>query len=101
MNTVHAKNNIYKNGEYKPLNHSTLMAKENARSICPSVKQVEYRNALFKFCVQNGLVSKDFPLGRTKERIRSNINAFLGLLRRNGLADEFFSQSEKQTAEGD
>lgn len=88
MNTFQFKNNTYKNGEYDP-SYSKRMVKDNAKSIEPSVKQLEYRDALYKFCVQKGLVREGFKLGRTKQNMRANISALIGILRRNGLMDEF------------
>lgn len=88
MNTVQAKNNRYKNGEYAP-NHTTAMVKDKATDINPTRKQWEYREALYKFCVQKGLVGYGFRVGRTKQAIKSNINALWSIIRKNGLADEF------------
>ena len=91
MNTYHWKNNTYKNGEYHP-DHSEAMAKE--KRIEPTIKQVEYRDALYKFCVQNGLVKEGFKMGRTNRGISSSINALKTIIRKNGLADEFFEKGE-------
>lgn len=90
MNTVHAKNNRYKNGWYNP-SYSNQIAKEKAESIEPSLKQVKYRDDLYKFCLQKGIVREGFRLGRTKQTIRSNIAAFQTIIRKNGLVDEFMN----------
>lgn len=89
MNVTHFKNNTYKNGEYNP-HISVQMAKEKAKSIEPTQKQAEYRDALYKFCVQKGIVGEWFTLRRTNRGISSNIQALKSTLRKNGLADEFF-----------
>lgn len=90
MNFVQAKNNRYKNGEYNP-NRSIQIAKEKASSIEPTRKQVQYRDALYKFCLQKGIVGEGFRIYRTKQGISANIRAFKSILRKNGLADEFFA----------
>ena len=77
-------------------NHSIQIVKQKAKSIEPSTKQLKYRNDLYRFCLQKGLVRKDFPLGRTKQDIKANIYAFNTILRKNGLADEFFAKTEEQ-----
>lgn len=99
MNAVHAKNNRYKNGEYNP-SYSFRWAKEQAKSIEPSINLVKYRDDLYKFCVQNGLIREGFKLGRTKQAIKSNIYGLKTILRKNGLADEFFGEVQ-QPAEVD
>jgi hypothetical protein len=91
MNTYHYKNNIVKNGEWNP-DHSVALVKEKARSIEPTTKQVVYRDDLYNFCVQKGLVKPGFKLYRTKGGISSNIQAFMTILRKNGLVDEFIGR---------
>ena len=91
MNTVHAKNNRYKNGEYNP-DHSLHIAREKARSIEPYIKQLKYRDNLYEFCLQKGLMREDFKLRRTKQGISSAIRALITILEKNGLADEFFAE---------
>lgn len=98
MNTIHSKNNIYKNGEYAP-NHSKAMVKEKAKDIIPSRKQVEYRDDLYKFAVEKGLIKPGFKMGRAKTGIRSSIQALLTILIKNGCVEEFFARNAKQTAE--
>ena len=95
MNIVHLKNNTYKNGEYNP-DHSRQMAREKAKSIAPSIKQLQYRDALYDFCLQKGIVREGFRLGRTKQGIHTNIRALISILEKNGLADEFFVGEAKQ-----
>lgn len=94
MNSVHARNNRYKNGEYNP-SRATAIAREKASSICPTQKQVQYRDALYKFCIQKGLVGAGFKIGRTRQAITSNIRAFITILKKNGLEDEFFQKGGK------
>ena len=96
MNFVHANNNRYKNGEYKPLDHSLQIARDKARSIEPSIKQLQYRDNLYDFCLQKGIVREGFQLGRTKQGISSDIRALITILQKNGLTDEFFAVKTKQ-----
>lgn len=93
MNGVHAKNNRYKNGWYDP-RYSPLIAKEKAKSIDPTQKQVQYRDALYKFCLQKGIVSDGFRLFRTRKGISSNIRALITILKKNSLCDEFFGKGQ-------
>ena len=95
MNTFQVKNNIYKNGEYKPDN-SKAMLKEKARDIVPTSKQVKYRNDLYDFCIQKGIVREGFSLFRTKQGITSNIRALLYIVKKNGLIEEFVARNAKQ-----
>lgn len=97
MNTVHSRNNIYKNGEWHPC-HSKAMAVEKAKNILPTKDAVKYRDDLYKFCAEKGLL-RNFPLGRTRKAITANIRAFITLLNKNGLADEFFKK-EKENDNG-
>ena len=99
MNRIHAKNNMYKSREYNP-NHSIRLVKDKAQSIEPSKKQVQYRDELYKFCVQKGIVRDGFRISVTKNGIRANIYALITILRKNGYADEFFGMNE-QSAEVD
>lgn len=92
MNMVHCKNNRYKNGEYNP-NHSKALVREKAESIAPSQAQKEYRDALYKFCIEKGII-KSFPLGRTRQAINANIRAFISILRKHGLDDEFYKEND-------
>lgn len=100
-NFVHANNNRYKNGEYSPLDHSLQIAKEKARSIEPSIKQLQYRDNLYEFCLQKGIVGEYFKLSRTKQGISSDIRALITILEKNGLAGEFFGGKAKEPAEGE
>lgn len=56
----------------------------------PTMSQLEYRNALYHFCLQKGVIREGFLCGRTRMQVRSNISAFITILRKNGLADEFY-----------
>ena len=96
MNQTHAKNNRYKNGEYnKHYADRFEMAQSNKE---PTMSQLEYRDALYKFCLEKGIIRDGFPLGRTRLQMRSNIKAFITILEKNGLAKEFF-ETHKQKAE--
>ncbi len=96
MNTVHAKHNRYKNGEYNP-SHSKQIAQEKAESIEPTQKLMKYRDDLYKFCLQKGLLWDGFKVYRTKQGMKSNIWALISILRKNGLEDEFFgAKGEKE-----
>lgn len=91
MNTYHYKNNTYKNGWYRP-DHSKAMEKEKAKSIEPTTKQEEYRDVLYKFCVQKGIVGDGFKMQRTNRGISANINALRTIIVKNGFADEFWGE---------
>ena len=91
MNTYQKKDNIFKNGWYHP-DHSKAMANEKKTSKVPTMKQVKYRDDLYNFCVQKGLLRDGFPLARTKQGITSNIRAFRTIIKKNGLEDEFFGE---------
>lgn len=98
MNMTQWKNNIYRNGEYKP-DHSKMIAVEKAREIVPTSKQAKYRDDLYNFCIQKGIVREGFTIRRTKQGINANIRALLSILRKNGLAEEFFAGNAKQPTE--
>ena len=98
MNFVHWKNNTYKNGEYKP-DHSIALVKERIRNIAPTVAQAKFRDDLLSFCKEKGLIREGFKIRRTEQGIRSNIQAFITILKKNGLDDEFFARCAKQPAE--
>lgn len=85
------KDNLYKNGEYRP-NHSAAMKKEKARNITPTKKQVEYRDALYNFCLKKGILKGGFPLSRTESGMRSNIRAFISIIKKNGLMDVYLEE---------
>lgn len=99
MNTIHAKNNRRKNGEYNP-SYSRQIAREKAESIEPTQKQKQYRDALYEFCLQKGLVWDGFKICRTKQGMHSNIQALISILEKNGLADEFFGGNGKEGGNG-
>ena len=98
MNMTQTKNNIYKNGEYNP-DHSRQIAKEKAKSIVPTSNQVKFRDDLYDFCIQKGIVREGFTVRRTKQGINANIRALLSILSKNGLREEFFARNAKQPAE--
>ena len=95
MNGIHAKNNIYKNGEYIPA-HRLKTQDEKAKEIEPTHKQVEYRDNLYKFCVKKGIVGDKFRLGQTKRGITANIRALITILEKHGFADEFFVEKHSE-----
>lgn len=88
MNGIHSRNNRYKNGEYNK--HYADRFEMSQSNKLPTVPQIEYRNALYKFCLHKGVIRDGFHLGRTRLQIRSNIRAFITILEKNGLAKEFF-----------
>lgn len=92
MNRTHSRNNIYKNGEYNI--HFADRLKAAQSKIIPTMSQIEYRNALYQFSLQKGVIQEGFPLGRTRSQISSNIRAFITILRKNGLDKEFFETHE-------
>lgn len=91
MNTFVSRGNIYKNGNYHP-DHSAKLSKDMAKNKIPSMKQVKYRDDLYKFCLNNGIV-KDFKLGRTRQNVHSNIRAFITIIEKNGLWEKFLEQA--------
>ena len=93
MNEVHAKNNRYKNGEYNK--HYADRFEMAQRNKAPTMSQIEYRDALYKFLLQKGAISV-FPLGKTRSNVHSNIRAFITILNKNGLAEEFFETSRQK-----
>ena len=95
MNEVHAKNNLFRSGAYSP-SYSRELAKEKAKDIVPSTAQTEFRDNLYKFCNQKGLIRNGFKMCRTKQGIASNIHALITIIKKNGLYDEFF---KNQSAE--
>lgn len=94
MNRIQSKNNIYKNGEYNK--HYADRFEMVQSKIEPTISQIEYRDALYKFCLQKGVIRDGFHLGRTRLQIRSNIRAFITILNKNGLAEEFFETSRQK-----
>ena len=92
MNTVQWKNNLYKNGGFAP-SHSKAMLVEKARDVTPSRKQVEYRDALYKFCLENGLIRDIFKIRRTKQGVSANIRAFITILKRMDLQKNFLQET--------
>ena len=90
MNGLHAKNNRYKNGEYNKHFADRYEMSKKERIKAPTMSQVEYMDALYKFCLEKGVIREGFLCGRTRMQIRSNIRAFKTILYKNGLADEFY-----------
>lgn len=89
MNGIHAKNNLFRSGAYNP-SYSIELAKEKAKDIVPRVAQAEFRDNLYKFCNEKGLIRDGFKMRRTKQGIASNIHALITIIKKNGLYDEFF-----------
>ena len=98
MNQTHAKNNRYKNGEYNKHFADRYEMSKKQRIKEPTMSQVEYRDALYKFCLEKGVIREGFLRGRTRTQVCSNISAFITILRKNGLADEFY-ETQKQNKE--
>ena len=92
MNEVQWKNNLYKNGEYTPT-HRKAMLVEKARDVTPTCKQIEYRDALYNFCKEKGLMRPGFKIRRTNRGVSANIKAFITILKKNGFAEEFFARN--------
>ena len=95
MNRIHSKNNLFISGAYNP-SYSRALAQEKAKDIVPSTAQAEFRDNLYKFCNEKGLIRDGFKMRRTKQGITSNINARITIIKKNGLYDEFF---KNQSAE--
>ena len=92
MNGIHAKNNCYKNGEYNKHYADRYEMAQSRKE--PTMPQIEYRDALYKFGLQKGVIREGFPCGRTRMQIRSNIRAFITILKKNGLEKEFFETNK-------
>ena len=88
MNEIHAKNNRYKNGEYNKHYANRYEMAQSRKE--PTMSQVEYRDALYKFCLAKCVIREGFLCGRTRTQVRSNISALRTILYKNGLADEFY-----------
>lgn len=95
MNQTQAKNNRYKNGEYNKHYADRYEMMQSRKE--PTMPQMEYRDALYKFCLEKGVIRDGFPLGRTRLQIRSNINAFITILQKNGLEKEFFETKKLES----
>lgn len=95
MNEVHAKNNLFKSGAYKP-SYSRELAQEKAKDIIPSMAQMEFRDSLYEFCNKNGLIRNGFKKCKTKQGIASNIKALITIIKKNGLYDEFFKNKHAE-----
>ena len=90
MNDYLYKRNLYKNGVWQPDN-SKAWAKDRAKDISPTKAQIQYRDSLYDFIAQKGLVRDGFKLGRTKKAVTANIYAFYTILRKNGLVEEYIA----------
>ena len=93
LNTEQSIQNAIAHGLYKT-DHVMAIVKEQSRSIEPSVSQVAYRDALYKFLLEKGVVREGFPLGRSKSGITSNIRAYWTLIRKHGLVDEWMGRGD-------
>lgn len=93
MNCIQSKNNIYRNGQHHP-DHSKKLLKDTGTE--PTGKQILYRNDLYKFCLEKGLIHEGFRLGRTNREIAANINALKVIVQKNGLVDEFCRRREER-----
>ena len=90
MNRIQSRNNLCKNGEYNKHYADRYEMAQSRKE--PTMSQLEYRDALYKFCLEKGIIRDGFPLGRTRLQMRSNINAFITILEKHGLAKEFFEK---------
>ena len=93
MNQTHAKNNRYKNGEYNKHYADRYEMSQSRKE--PTMSQIKYRDALYKFCINKGIVRDSFKLGRTNRGISANIRAFITILNKHGFADEFFGKNHE------
>lgn len=93
MNYIQSKNNIYRSGQYHP-DHSRKLLKDTGTM--PTGKQILYRNALYDFCKEKGLMRAGFHLGRTNREISANIKAFRTILQKHGLVGEFIEKSKER-----
>lgn len=60
------------------------------------MQQIEYRDALYKFCIDKGIVGDGFKTGRTNREISANIRAFITILSKHRFADEFFGKNHEE-----
>lgn len=88
MNTEQTICNMIAHGLYKA-DRVKAFATEKAKSKEPSVAQVNYRNELYKFGKEKGVVRDGFKLGRTKQDIGRDIRALWTIIDKNGLSDEW------------
>lgn len=99
MNRTHYKNNLYKNGEYNK--HFSDRLEIAKGKIEPSRSQLQYRDALYKFCVEKQVVRDGFRLGRTNREISANIRALITILEKYNLTDEFFQKQNQPVKESE
>lgn len=93
MNYTQTKINIYRSGQYHP-DHSRKLLKDIGTE--PTGKQILYRNDLYDFCKEKGLMRDGFRLGRTNRDIAANINAFKTIIQKHGMVDEFLERSKER-----
>jgi hypothetical protein len=85
--------NIHKSGSHKP-NYRTMKAAKDYLNT-PTQAQVKYRNALYKFLREKGLV-QGLRLYGDKRGVSSNIKSFLSIIERHGLMDEWMSRKDER-----
>jgi len=88
MNSMMTKRNMVALGLGERYNIDTF-AKEKAASIEPSVAQKKYRDELYKFVAEKGIVRDSFKLGRTKQMIGRDIRSLHTIITKHGLWDEW------------
>lgn len=100
MNRTQYKNNLYKNGEYNK-HFSDRLEIAKGKKIEPSRSQLQYRDALYKFCVEKQVVRDGFRLGRTNREISANIQALITILKNHNLTDEFYQKQNQPVKESE
>lgn len=93
MNLIQMANNVYKSGSHKPNYRTTMAVKDHLNT--PTQAQAKYRNALYKFLREKGLV-QGLQLYGDKQGMRSNIKAFLTIIERHGLMEERMSRKDER-----
>ena len=58
MNKTHARNNRYKNREYNKHYADRYEMSQSRKE--PTMPQIEYRDDLYKFCLEKALFERDF-----------------------------------------
>lgn len=92
MNEVQLKNNMYKAGVSR--SRVDAIVKEKGRNVIPTNKQVQFRDALYNFLKEKGIIKPNFRLERSRRGIHSNINALKTILYKHGLDDEFYTKKD-------
>lgn len=75
-------------------NGSSLGAMKRDGAYRPTDKQMQYHRALVAFCKERGIPVGPFERFGNKDDCSSKIRAMITVLKKHGLADEFFGRKE-------